>query len=186
LLIGKLLIRNRGEDFDDRLADYLADIFESTTSASRTRIKTDARAMSRLRAAAERAKRVLSSAMTTKVEVESLSGGKDLSVTVTRTEFENCCMDLFKSTTRILDQVLRPIRINSRLDTFFNRDTGALDPKCIDEVSYILSFRLLKNIPFPLSSLFASWAGSSPLALGINNIRLFSQEDLREFQRSKR
>jgi hypothetical protein len=124
--------------------------------------------------------------MTTKVEVESLSGGKDLSVTVTRTEFENCCMDLFKSTTRILDQVLRPIRINSRLDTFFNRDTGALDPKCIDEVSYILSFRLLKNIPFPLSSLFASWAGSSPLALGINNIRLFSQEDLREFQRSKR
>ena len=144
-----MLIRNRGEDFDDRLADYLADIFESTTSASRTRIKTDARAMSRLRAAAERAKRVLSSAMTTKVEVESLSGGKDLSVTITRTEFENCCMDLFKSTTRILDQVLRPIRISSRLNTFFNRDTGVLDPKCIDEVSYILSFRSLNKSPSP-------------------------------------
>jgi hypothetical protein len=164
----------------------LADIFEHTTSASRTRIKTDARAMSRLRAAAERAKRVLSSAMTTKVEVESLSCGEDLSVTITRTEFEECCMDLFKSTTRILDQVLRPIRISSRLNTFFNRDTGVLDPKCIDEVSYILSWCILKNIPLPLSSLFVSWACSSPLALSINNIRLFSQEDLRESQRSKR
>lgn len=54
------------------------------------------RALGRLRAAAERAKRILSSAHETTVEIDCLFEGIDFSSTITRARFERLNMDLFR------------------------------------------------------------------------------------------
>ncbi|KAG4444302.1 hypothetical protein IFR05_000176 [Cadophora sp. M221] len=93
-----------GADFDDKLMNYLADDFDSIHD---TNIRSNPRAMSRLRLAAERAKCVLSSATQTVIEIESLHKGKDYSRLVTRSIFETCCKSLFQSIIPALDDALR-------------------------------------------------------------------------------
>ena len=56
--------------------------------------------------AAERAKRVLSSTLTTSIEIESLHTGIDYHRNVSRLEFEECCKDLFRYITEVLDNLL--------------------------------------------------------------------------------
>jgi hypothetical protein len=54
------------------------------------------RALRRLRTACERAKRTLSSAAQTTIELDSLYEGVDFYSTITRARFEELCMDLFR------------------------------------------------------------------------------------------
>jgi L1 cell adhesion molecule like protein len=59
-------------------------------------ISDNPRSLRRLRTACERAKRTLSSAAQTTVELDSLYEGIDFYSTITRARFEELCMDLFK------------------------------------------------------------------------------------------
>ena len=59
-------------------------------------IRSDKRAVQKLRREVEKAKRSLSSAHQARVEVESLIDGEDFSETITRARFEELNMDLFK------------------------------------------------------------------------------------------
>lgn len=54
------------------------------------------RSLRRLRTACERAKRTLSSAAQTSIELDSLYEGIDYYSTITRARFEELCMDLFR------------------------------------------------------------------------------------------
>ncbi|XP_047980570.1 heat shock cognate 70 kDa protein-like [Salvia hispanica] len=81
-----------GQDMDNRMVDYLMKEFKSKTGKD---ISRNARAIRRLRSACERAKRVLSSAFETPIEIESLFEGIDLFSTITRAKFEELNMDLF-------------------------------------------------------------------------------------------
>ena len=65
------------------------------------------RAKRRLRTACERAKRTLSQATQTLIEIDSLYEGIDFQVTVTRARFEELCMDYFKKTIAPVEKVLR-------------------------------------------------------------------------------
>ena len=65
----------------------------------------DSSALSRLQAAAERAKRVLSSSMQTAIEIESLHDNINFVKTITRREFEGCCQDIFTYIRTVLDKV---------------------------------------------------------------------------------
>jgi heat shock protein 1/8 len=58
-------------------------------------------------AAAERAKRTLSTATTANIEIDSLYEGIDLNVTLTRAKFESLCMDIFQRTMAPVEQVLK-------------------------------------------------------------------------------
>jgi L1 cell adhesion molecule like protein len=66
-----------GEDFDDRLVAFCVEQFKRK---SKIDITDNARALRRLRSAAERAKRTLSSMAQTVIEVDSLADGIDFSV----------------------------------------------------------------------------------------------------------
>jgi len=94
-----------GEDFDDRLCHHLATAFEEA-NPDLEGFRTDARAMRRLRTAAERAKRLLSAATEASVQVDAIFGGIDLNMTVSRATFEAISADLFERIITPVQQVL--------------------------------------------------------------------------------
>lgn len=63
--------------------------------------------MRRLRTYCERAKRTLSSSQQTTIEIDSLADGEDLSITLTRSKFEELCFDFFKDTMNPVDKVIK-------------------------------------------------------------------------------
>jgi L1 cell adhesion molecule like protein len=67
-------------------------------------ISDNARAVRRLRTAAERAKRTLSSSTQASVEIDSLYEGIDYYSSITRARFEELCMDQFR---KCMDPVSR-------------------------------------------------------------------------------
>ena len=85
-----------GDDFDQRLIDYLADEFRKSDGID---IRNDAMALQRLKEAAEKAKIELSQQLETSVNLPFITadqaGPKHLQVTVTRAKFDELCQDLF-------------------------------------------------------------------------------------------
>ena len=69
-------------------------------------ISDSPKALRRLRAACEKSKRILSSAIETDIEVDSLYEGIDFSSTITRAKFEELNMDLFKKCMDIVKKCL--------------------------------------------------------------------------------
>jgi len=66
----------------------------------------------RLRTACERAKRALSDAAQTTLEIDSLFEGIDFYTTITRARFEELCGDLFRSTLQPVERVLTDSKID--------------------------------------------------------------------------
>lgn len=102
-----------GEDFDDRMVHHLATLFESHNPVVSEGLRGDARAMRRLRTAAERAKRVLSTATEASVQVDALYAGLDLSTTVSRAAFEDVSSDLLERLMVPVEQVLNDAGITT-------------------------------------------------------------------------
>ncbi|KAI9298496.1 heat shock protein HSS1 [Neoconidiobolus thromboides FSU 785] len=98
-----------GEDFDNRLVNHFMQEFKRKNKKD---ISSNARAMRRLRTACERAKRTLSSAAQTSIEIDSLFEGIDFYTSITRARFEELCQDLFRSTVDPVEKVLRDSKID--------------------------------------------------------------------------
>ena len=93
-----------GEDFDNRLVEYCAGEFRRKTGID---IKKNAKALRRVRASCEKAKRALSAATQATVDIDALMDGEDLNVVITRSKFEDLCMDLFKKCMPPLENVIK-------------------------------------------------------------------------------
>eukprot|EP00741_Cyanophora_paradoxa_P021644 tig00000241_g20891.t1 len=92
-----------GEDFDNRVMDYLIKVFKKKHNKDLTK---DKRSMGKLRRKVEDAKRALSTQTQVRVEVEALFDGIDFSETLTRARFEELNNDLFKKTLAPVQRVL--------------------------------------------------------------------------------
>jgi heat shock protein 1/8 len=77
-----------GSDFDNKLVDFFCAEFQRKNKLN---IKGNPRALSRLRTAAEKAKRTLSSTTQTSIEIDSLMNGIDFYTTISRARFEELC-----------------------------------------------------------------------------------------------
>ncbi|XP_078334599.1 endoplasmic reticulum chaperone BiP-like [Crassostrea virginica] len=93
-----------GEDFDQRVMDFLIKKHKKTTGAD---LRKDDRALQKLRREVEKAKRTLSYRHETRIEIEALFNGEDFSQTLTRAKFEEINLDLFRSTLKPVKQVLK-------------------------------------------------------------------------------
>ncbi len=97
-----------GDDFDQRLIDYLADEFKAQEGID---LRTDPMALQRLKEAAEKAKIELSSAMQTDVNLPFITatqdGPKHLNVTITRAKFEQLIDDLLERTVGPCEQAMK-------------------------------------------------------------------------------
>ncbi|NPA29332.1 MAG: molecular chaperone DnaK [Epsilonproteobacteria bacterium] len=97
-----------GDDFDNRLIDYIAEEFKKENGID---LKADVMALQRLKEAAENAKKELSAAQETEVNLPFItadaSGPKHLVMKVTRAKFESLIMDLVEQTIAKIDEVLK-------------------------------------------------------------------------------
>ncbi|XP_046743291.1 major heat shock 70 kDa protein Ab-like [Diprion similis] len=92
-----------GEDFDSRLVDHFAKEFERKYKKN---LRNNPRAIRRLRTAAERAKRTLSSSTEATLEIDALFDGIDFYTRISRARFEELCADLFRATLEPVEKAL--------------------------------------------------------------------------------
>ncbi|MBC7518188.1 MAG: molecular chaperone DnaK [Microbacteriaceae bacterium] len=97
-----------GDDWDQRVVDYLAKRFKDATGVD---ITTDKIAKQRLKEAAEQAKKELSSSMSTTIQLPYLSltanGPANLDETLTRAKFEELTSDLLDRTKKPFNDVIK-------------------------------------------------------------------------------
>jgi heat shock 70kDa protein 1/2/6/8 len=97
-----------GQDFDSRIVEWMIEEFKKK---SKIDIRSNSRALARSRLAAERAKKTLSTATQTAIEIDSIADGVDLQLTLTRAKFESLCEDLFKKCMGPVEQVLKDAKM---------------------------------------------------------------------------
>ncbi|QDV50166.1 molecular chaperone DnaK [Gimesia fumaroli] len=109
-----------GDDFDEELINHIADEFKKEQGID---LRDDAMALQRLREAAEKAKKELSSSQTTDINLPFItadsSGAKHLQMAITRSEFEKLIDPLVERCRKPVEQAMK--------------DAG-LSPGDIDEV----------------------------------------------------
>jgi molecular chaperone DnaK len=103
-----------GDDFDQRLIDYLADEFLKSDSID---LRKDPMALQRLKEAAEKAKMELSSSATTDVNLPFITatqeGPKHLNINIGRSKFEQLVDDLVQRTKTPCEQAMKDAGVTS-------------------------------------------------------------------------
>lgn len=104
-----------GDNFDQRLIDYLADEFKKQEGID---LRKDPMALQRLREASEKAKMELSQLMQTEVNLPfitaSADGPKHLNITITRAKFEQLVEDLIQRCVGPVERALKDAGMNPR------------------------------------------------------------------------
>uniref|UniRef100_A0A8I3RVG1 Heat shock cognate 71 kDa protein n=1 Tax=Canis lupus familiaris TaxID=9615 RepID=A0A8I3RVG1_CANLF len=98
-----------GEDFDNRMVNHFIAEFKRKHKKD---ISENKRAVRRLRAACERAKRTLSSSTQASIEIDSLYEGIDFYTSITRAQFEELNADLFRGTLDPVEKALRDAKLD--------------------------------------------------------------------------
>jgi len=97
-----------GDDWDERIVDYLIKRFKDSTGVD---VSNDKIAKQRLKEAAEQAKKELSSSTSTSIQLPYLSltenGPANLDETLTRAKFEELTADLLKRTEKPFNDVIK-------------------------------------------------------------------------------
>ncbi len=97
-----------GDDWDQRIIDWLADKFKADTGID---LRQDKMAMQRLKEAAEKAKMELSSTTQTNINLPFITAGADgpkhLDYTLTRVEFQQITKDLLERCKQPVEQALK-------------------------------------------------------------------------------
>ena len=97
-----------GDDFDQRIIDYVAGEFEKENGID---LRKDRMALQRLKEAAEKAKIELSGVMTSNINLPFITadatGPKHLDITLTRAKFNELTADLVEKTITPLNQALK-------------------------------------------------------------------------------
>lgn len=104
-----------GDDFDQRIMDYLVAEFKKENSVD---LSKDKMAMQRIKDAAEKAKKDLSGMTSTQINIPFITQNSDgplhLDVTLTRAKFEELNMDLFESTLEPVKKALKDAKLTAK------------------------------------------------------------------------
>ncbi len=103
-----------GDDFDQRIIDYLVNDFKAKEGID---LSTDKMAMQRLKEAAEKAKKELSSATTSNINIPYITVGADgpkhMDVTLSRAKFNELTQDLVEATLGPVQTALKDADISA-------------------------------------------------------------------------
>ena len=104
-----------GDDFDDRIVNYLADTFKKEQGVD---LSKDKMAMQRLKDAAEKAKKDLSGVTNSQISLPFISQGSDgplhLEINLTRAKFEDLIGDLIESTLDPVRKALKDAKLTKK------------------------------------------------------------------------
>ena len=98
-----------GEDFDDRLIKFCIEEFKNETDID---LNKNEKAKRRLKIACEKAKKNLSAAQQTTIDLDAIAEGEDLNITITRPKFEDLCRDLFEKCFPPIDDALKDAKLS--------------------------------------------------------------------------
>ena len=102
-----------GDDFDNRIIDYLVEEFKKENSID---LSKDKMAMQRLKDSAEKAKKDLSGMSSTQISLPFISQKEDgpvhLEINLTKAKFEDLCRDLFDSTLEPVRNALKDAKLS--------------------------------------------------------------------------
>ena len=98
-----------GEDFDNELVKY----FLNKTNKEEE-IKTDKRAMKRLKVACENIKKILSSSEYTTLRINNFFKDQDLNEPISRADFEKICQHLFNKLETKMDEALKNAKLKKK------------------------------------------------------------------------
>ena len=101
-----------GEDFDNKLVDFILDKFCSKMKYSKGEIQKDQKAMKKLKISCENIKRVLSSSDETTLSIKNFYKDSDILEVVTKIDFENQCADLFERLRIPLEDALSDAKLS--------------------------------------------------------------------------
>lgn len=103
-----------GDDFDNKLIDYLVDDFRRTNGVD---LKAEKMALQRLKEACEKAKKDLSGMVQTQISLPWIAQGPEgplhLEATITRAQFDNLTKDLVERTMVPVRQALRDAKLSA-------------------------------------------------------------------------
>ncbi|WQT29326.1 molecular chaperone DnaK [Helicobacter pylori] len=176
-----------GDDFDNRVIDFLASEFKSETGIE---IKNDVMALQRLKEAAENAKKELSSAMETEINLPFITadatGPKHLVKKLTRAKFESLTEDLVEETISKIESVIKDAgltkneisevvmvggstripKVQERVEAFINKDLNkSVNPDEVVAVGASIQGGVLKGDVKDVLLLDVT-----PLSLGIETL----------------
>ncbi len=104
-----------GDDFDARVTDYLVSEFKKENGID---LSKDTMAMQRIKDAAEKAKKDLSSMTTTQISLPFIAqndeGPVHMDMTLTKAKFEDLCRDLFDSTLEPVRKALKDANMTAK------------------------------------------------------------------------
>ena len=137
-----------GDNFDQRLIDYLADEFLKTEGVD---LRKDPMALQRLREAAEKAKIELSQMLQTDVNLPFITatqdGPKHLNITITRAKFESLCADLFERTLGPVEKALKDAKLTpNQIDEVILVGGSTRIPKIQELVRNVVGKEPSKNV----------------------------------------
>ncbi len=137
-----------GDDFDQRIIDWLADEFKKEEGVD---LKQDPMALQRLKEAAEKAKIELSSSTETEINLPYItataSGPKHLVKKLTRAKFEQLTDDLVKRAMRPVKEALEKAGLKpSDIDEVILVGGSTRIPKVVEEVEKFFGKKASKNV----------------------------------------
>lgn len=176
-----------GDDFDNRLIDFLVSEFKNESGID---LKNDVMALQRLKEAAENAKKELSSAMETTINLPFITadstGPKHLTKTISRAKFEGLIEDLVNETITKINEVVKDANISkSEIKEVVMVGGSTRVPLVQDEVKKAFGKELNKSVnPDEVVSIGAAIQGAvikgdvkdvllldvTPLSLGIETL----------------
>jgi L1 cell adhesion molecule like protein len=127
-----------GADFDNEMVKYF--LREFIRKHKKMDIRSNPRALRRLRTACERAKRLLSSTSQTSIDIDSFHDGIDFYATMTRCRFEELNKDLFGKCMDAVEKCLRD---------------AAVDKSCIQDVVLVGGSARIPKVQSMLRDFFA-------------------------------
>ncbi len=137
-----------GDDFDERLIKYLVDTFKETDNID---ISKDMSAMQRLKDEAEKAKKVLSTAMTAQVNLPFITTvrgkAKHMDITITRQIFNELTADLVDRTIAPVETALRDAGLNkSDINMVLLAGGSSRIPAVQDKVRSVMGIEPSRNL----------------------------------------
>ena len=137
-----------GDDFDQRVMDYLVSEFKTANGID---LSADKMAMQRIKEAAEKAKKELSSSTTTNINLPYITadatGPKHLDVTLTRAKFDELTHDLVDATIVPVQNALKDADLDaSEIDKVLLVGGSTRIPAVQDEVQKIMGKEPFKGI----------------------------------------
>ena len=137
-----------GDDFDQRIIDYLVEEFKKENKIDLTE---DKMAMQRLKDAAEKAKKDLSGVTTTNISLPFLSQGENgplhLELSLTRAKFEELTDDLLESTLEPIRKALKDAKLTKKdIDKVLLVGGSTRMPKVVELIKKELDQEPSKNV----------------------------------------